>query len=127
MRTSEKISLAVHFLQARWRWRNLRGPALEHYQEQRAQRIVAYTLQHSPFYRAHWSGYIPQEWRTLPTVEKHLMMENFDTFNTRGIKRDTAMEIALQAEREHDFHSHLDGLTVGLSSGTSGHRGLFLV
>jgi putative adenylate-forming enzyme len=123
----DKLSIATHFISACWRWQSLRGPALERYQEQRARQIVVYTRQHSPFYRAHWAGHASQQWRTLPTVEKHLMMENFDTFNTLGIRRDTAMEIAIRAERDRDFRPSLAGLTVGLSSGTSGHRGLFLV
>ena len=37
------------------------------------------------------------------------------------------MSVALAAEQSRDFTPTVDGLTVGLSSGTSGHRGLFLV
>lgn len=121
------VSLIVtNFMRARWRWHHLRGAALEHYQEQHAQRIVQYALQHAPFYREHWSGHDVRKWRELPTVDKHLMMEHFDTFNTRGIAREAAMNIALQAERTRNFAPVLDGITIGLSSGTSGHRGLFL-
>lgn len=127
MKLSEKASIFAHFLRARWRWHYLRGSALERYHEKRAQAIVAYTARHAPFYRAHWADHPLQEWRTLPPVDKQLMMAHFDTFNTRQIRRDTAMEVALRAERERDFLPSLHGLTVGLSSGTSGHRGLFLV
>ena len=121
-----KLQIATHFIRSRWRWQHLRGAALERYQEQRAQKIVAYAMQRSSFYRSHWSGYTPQDWRILPVVDKQLMMDNFDTFNTRGIQRDVAMEIALEAERSRDFQPTLNGLTIGLSSGTSGHRGLFV-
>src|SRR5690606_29521551 len=65
--------------------------------------------------------------RRLPTIEKQLMMANFDTFNTYGVSGEQAMQLALEAERRRDFTPTLQGLTVGLSSGTSGHRGLFLV
>jgi putative adenylate-forming enzyme len=123
----EKIAIAASFLQARWRWHHLRGPALQQYQEHRAQRLVAYVREHSPFYRAHWAGHDPRAWRTFPTVDKQLMMAHFDTFQTRGFTREQAMEIALRAERERDFRSRLADVTVGLSSGTSGHRGLFIV
>ena len=34
--------------------------------------------------------------------------------------------MALRAERERDFQPTLGRLTIGLSSGTSGHRGLFV-
>jgi putative adenylate-forming enzyme len=55
------------------------------------------------------------------------MMAHFGDFNTRGIGRARAEEIALAAERSRDFRPTIGELTVGLSSGTSGHRGLFLV
>jgi len=129
MKLSNIPFIASHFVQARWRWKHLRGDALEQYQERRARQIVTYSLHHSPFYRSHWAreaDKAPQHWRSLPTVDKQLMMEHFDFFNTRGITRDAAMEVALQAERSRDFRPVLNGLTVGLSSGTSGHRGLFL-
>lgn len=121
--------IANHFIRAHWRWNHLHGTALEQFQERRARQIVAYTLQHAPFYREHWkkeTSSAPEDWRTLPTVDKQLMMENFDTFNTRGIQREQAMEVALRAERSRNFQPLLNGLTVGLSSGTSGHRGLFV-
>jgi putative adenylate-forming enzyme len=115
-----------HFVRARWRWAHLHGDALARYQERRAQRIVAYARAHSPFYRAHWAGHDPQDWRALPTVDKQLMMAHFDDFNTRGISRAAALDVALRAESERDFQPTLGRLTIGLSSGTSGHRGLFV-
>ena len=122
-------SLAImlsHFVAARYRWHTLRGSKLDHYQDKRAHSLVAYTLQHSPFYRDYWSGHDLRNWRALPTIDKQLMMENFDCFNTRAIPREAAMQVALKAECERDFRPQIDGVTVGLSSGTSGHRGLFL-
>jgi len=118
---------ASHFLRAKWRWRTLRGARLHAYQEQRAQRIIDYAQQNSPFYRNLWRGHNLDDWRTLPTVDKAAMMANFDTFNTHGIGRAAATDIALHAEHTRDFQPTIGGLTVGLSSGTSGHRGLFLV
>ena len=118
--------ILTHFLGARWRWHTLRGTALTAYQERRARHMISYVAQHAPFYREHWSGYDLNDWRNLPTVDKQVMMQHFDTFNTRSIKRDEAMEVAIRAERSRDFRPQLAGVTVGLSSGTSGHRGLFL-
>src|SRR5215217_6363825 len=99
-----------HFVRARWRWAHLRGDAFERYQERRAGRIVAYTNAYSPFYRAHWAGYDLRDWRALPMVDKQLMMAHFDDFNTRGINRELALDVALRAERERDFQPTLDGL-----------------
>lgn len=127
MSTQNLPLILRHFLAARWRWHTLQGEALPRYQERRAQRMVAYVAQHSPFYHEHWQGHDLHEWRALPTVDKQLMMQHFDRFTTRGIKREQAMEVALKAEQSRDFRPLLaSNITVGLSSGTSGHRGLFL-
>ncbi|MEA2339295.1 MAG: hypothetical protein QOE82_3302 [Thermoanaerobaculia bacterium] len=115
------------YLGARWRFRRLRGDAVQRYQDERAREIVAFAMAHSPFYRAHFAGHDPREWQSLPTIDKAAMMRNFDTFNTRGVSLDEAMAVALRAERDRDFSPTIRELTVGLSSGTSGHRGLFLV
>jgi putative adenylate-forming enzyme len=125
-RALELPLIASHFVRAKWRWRTLRGAALERYQEQRVARIISYAQQHAPFYREHWAGNNLRDWRNLPIVDKGLMMAHFDTFNTCGISSSAAMEIALNSERTRDFRPTLDGCTIGLSSGTSGHRGLFV-
>ncbi len=127
---SPRLDLAYHFLAARYRWATLRGHSLATYQARRAQRLVQYVQAHSPFYRAHWRDHALADWRTLPIVDKRLMMDNFTEFNTYGVSRETAMQVALHAEERRDFSPVLPGparLTVGLSSGTSGHRGLFLI
>src|SRR4051794_34765146 len=107
--------IASHFVRARWRWAHLRCAALVRHQDRRARQIVAYARAHSPFYRTHWAGHDPQDWRGLPTVDKQLMMAHFDEFNTRGISREAAMAVALRAERERDFQPTLGRLTIGLS------------
>ena len=119
--------LPFHFLRAQWAFTHLRGDALRRYQARRARGVVAYAIRHAPFYAAHWAGCDRSHWRHLPPVGKALMMAHFGTFNTRGIAREEAMEVALRAERTRDFAPTLPGgVTVGLSSGTSGYRGLFL-
>lgn len=132
---SASISAAAHqaatfasgHAAAHWRWRVLDPAALQAFQDDRARQIVAYAAAHSPFYRSHWQNHDPEHWRSLPTVDKAAMMANFDAFNTCGVTAAEAMRIALAAEESRDFTPTVDGMTVGLSSGTSGHRGLFLV
>jgi putative adenylate-forming enzyme len=63
----------------------------------------------------------------FPIISKKIFMENFDSINTQGITHEKAFVVALRAEESRDFSNTLDGVTVGLSSGTSGSRGLFLV
>jgi putative adenylate-forming enzyme len=126
MKAGQAITIARHFATARWRWERLHGQRLAAYQERRAREIVRFANERSPFYRDHWAGHDLAEWRTLPTVDKRLMMANFARFNTIGVSADEALEVAMRAERSRDFTPTLRGVTVGLSSGTSGHRGVFL-
>lgn len=120
-------TLARNCLGARWRWGTLRGEQLAAFQQHRARAMVKFARRHAPFYQAHWAGYNLNDRQTLPVVDKQLMMDHFATFNTQGIEREAAMSVALEAERSRDFHPTLGDITIGLSSGTSGHRGLFLV
>jgi putative adenylate-forming enzyme len=120
------ITLIQHFILAS-RNAHLRGDALQIYQDQRARLIIEYAIQHSPFYHRHFAGLEIQNWRQFPTIDKSIMMSQFDDFTTRGVRRDEAMKIALDGETSRNYSPSLGDLTVGLSSGTSGHRGLFIV
>ncbi|WP_144872555.1 F390 synthetase-related protein [Microbacterium sp. 1.5R] len=63
----------------------------------------------------------------LPVMDKRIMMTEFDRMNTVGVRRDEALELAIANERSREFDADLGENSVGLSSGTSGHRGLFVV
>lgn len=127
MKTVEVAQAIQHYLGAQWRRRYFDPARLHAFQDERARRMVAFAHAQSPFYNAHWAGCALDRWRELPPVDKVKMMANFDSFNTRGVSGAQAMAVALQAERSRDFRPQIGDLTVGLSSGTSGHRGLFLV
>lgn len=79
------------------------------------------------FYGELWANYRDREWRDFPVIDKTVMMEHFDRLNTAGVSREAALEAAAIAERTRNFKPTVGGTTVGLSSGTSGSRGLFLV
>ncbi|MGV3723919.1 MAG: adenylate cyclase, partial [Actinomycetota bacterium] len=120
------VTLLQHYLRARRSFQHLRGDALREYQNRRARAVIEYARQRSPFYRERFGGLDPSNWREFPTVDKAAMMARFGEFNTERVGREEALAVALRAEMERDFRPTLRGLTVGLSSGTSGHRGLFL-
>lgn len=122
-----RLDIVASYLQARWRAATLHGPRLADWQQQRAISLVDLVRARSPFYRELWHGLPSEAWRSFPTVEKQVMMAEFDRFTTTGVTRDAAMRVALDAEQRRDFGASVQGHTVGLSSGTSGHRGLFLV
>ncbi len=122
-----RLSILAQYAAARWRAATLHGERLHTWQQRRAELLVSQVRARSAFHRAHWAGRPDGAWRDFPTVDKATMMAAFDDYNTFGIRRDDAMRVALAAERDRDFAGDVQGCTVGLSSGTSGHRGLFLV
>ncbi|MBM7844725.1 F390 synthetase-related protein [Herpetosiphon giganteus] len=126
MSISDMLITSAYFGRARWRWR-LNRQRLRDFQNTKAQQLIPWVAQHSAFYRQHWQGHDLRDWRNLPTVDKRLMMANFREFNTLQVPAAAAFDLAQQAEQERDFVPRLGDLTVGLSSGTSGHRGLFLL
>ena len=119
------LDIIKHFWGAKRRWQTLRDvEALKLYQDKKARELVDYVKEHSSFYRHHWQGYDSNNWQHLPIINKALMMDNFDKFNTVGIKKDVALKFAHQAETNSKVSNRF---TYGLSSGTSGERGLFVV
>lgn len=65
--------------------------------------------------------------KQFPIMNKKNMMEHFDDLNTKGIQKEEAFKVALQSEETRDFSPMIGDVTIGLSSGTSGNRGLFIV
>jgi putative adenylate-forming enzyme len=82
------------------------------------------TLKKSPFYaelansKASLSDY--------PIMDKASFMNHFDLVNTENISFQKANSIALEAESSRNFSPMIGDISVGLSSGTSGNRSIFL-
>jgi len=78
--------------------------------------------QQSRFYQE-YAGRPFSEW---PIIDKQVWMGRFDDINTVGAKRAEVLDLVSHAESTRDFTTSWNGFTVGLSSGTSGARGLFM-
>jgi putative adenylate-forming enzyme len=63
---------------------------------------------------------------TFPIIGKTEFMMHFNDINTVGLDREECMNAAVEAEENKTFDSEIDGYTIGLSTGTSGNRGLFI-
>lgn len=125
-----------------WRWRT--RAAFVAWQERRLREFLRHRLTRAPFY-AEIAGRLMAAGRVdiadagrrnittaitladLPIVDKQTLLTHFDALNTRDIRYDDAMAVALAAERSRDFRPELGDVTVGLSSGTSGQRVPLLV
>lgn len=124
---TDPLHIVMQYAAARRRAAIRDRERLERWQEVRIRRHLERVRAASPFYRQLWQGIDTEDWRRFPEIDKKTMMEHFDTLNTAGIRREDAMNLALEAERTRDFTPEIGGLTIGMSSGTSGSRGLFLV
>lgn len=60
-------------------------------------------------------------------INKKIFMDNFEVINRFGISREEALAVGVEAERTRNFSPKLGQVTIGLSSGTSGSHGVFLV
>lgn len=105
--------------------RNFRSRSeLEKWQEKQVQKHLEWVLPRSEFYR---NTIDQSRWRQSPLIDKAIMMEHFESINTVGIKKGEALDVAFKSEETRDFIPTINNISVGLSSGTSGNRGLFLV
>lgn len=123
---TNKARVVATFVSRRYlrHWRS--RAAIERHQRRAWRRHAAFLAGASPHFAA-LNGTRAPELSSLPLMDKASMMANFDSLNTVGLKRDDALELAIDGERRRDFGKDLAGCSVGLSSGTTGHRGLFVV
>ena len=115
--------MAAHFARTRWLLDFRERDKLERRQRQRLQQFFQRVLPRAQRFQ----GLQPRSLDELPIMDKAAMMADFQAYNTHGVTLETVLPLALQAETSRDFSPTYAGLTVGLSSGTSGNRGVFLV
>lgn len=94
---------------------------LERWQQTKLKRHFRFIAKNSVLYKG------IRDIKAYPKIDKEFMMRNFDKLNTVNINRTEAEQFAVKAEKERNFVPKLRGITIGLSSGTSGKRGIFLV
>lgn len=118
--------IPFHLLWHYFRTRQLRfidRALLEAWQDKKMRTFRRRVLANSPWFRRYLA--LPfDEW---PMMDKALMMAQFDDMNTAGLQRDELMACAMRSEQSRDFSPKVGKFSVGLSSGTSGRRGLFVV
>jgi len=115
------IKLLYEYLKTKYRRVFSSKERLEAYQKKKIAKFKKRVLAKSKFY----STYLERDICDFPLMNKKKMLEHFDAINTTKIRLVDAMAIAMQGERGENFIQR-QGMTIGLSSGTSGNKGLFL-
>lgn len=101
--------------------------SLLNWQNKKVKEFLKKILKKSKYYNNKFKNLNIDDWQNFPTIDKKELMENFDTLNTVNISKKEAFELALNCEKTRNFKPEINNITVGLSSGTSGNRGIFLV
>lgn len=97
--------------------------SLEKYQIKQLSQFKHRVLIKSPYFKQ----FIHLPLNQWPLMNKQLMMQHFDEMNTAQLRRDELLACAQESEVLRNFTSKVGQYSVGLSSGTSGQRGLFVV
>ncbi|MES2597690.1 MAG: F390 synthetase-related protein [Verrucomicrobiota bacterium] len=112
---TEPLLILWHFI--RTRWLPSRSPHLN------LRRFLEEVVRDCPRYCD-----LKPELDAFPVMSKPDYLAHFSELNRQGITLDEATETALRAEKDRNFKPQLPGgITIGLSSGTSGARHVFLV
>jgi putative adenylate-forming enzyme len=121
----EALAVLGHYLAALHRQRPCSRVALERWQERQVVRHVRKVRRTVPLFRELWADVPDEEWRRFPATGRALIARHFARANRAGIPMELAHAAALGTEAGTPGPD-LGGLTAGLSSGTSGTRGVFL-
>jgi putative adenylate-forming enzyme len=120
----ETFSFPLFYATCKARFRAMSAAETAQYQARKAQNIVRYAVRHAPYFARLYQGHdLNQVW-SLPTVNKTAMMENLTEYSTAGLTRQEIMAFCEHVERTRDFSLRLKGINVGMSSGTSGNKGV---
>ena len=120
----DDLSFAGRFLAARRRFHSWSRERIASWQLDSARRVVRSVIRRSPFFADLYRDSDPDDVWRLPITNKKMMMEHLGEYNTLGFTREELLRFCLEAERERTFTRRYRGVNVGMSSGTSGSRGV---
>lgn len=104
--------------------------SIQRYQLKQLQKMVNHAKKYSPYYQEtlkDCSLNSLDDLKSFPIINKSIMMEHFNDVNTVGLDKDDVMAFALEKEANHDYLGYYkDHFVIGLSSGTSGNKGLYI-
>lgn len=118
MRSSAMSAVVRAYLAARWRNHRLRSrQAVSAYQHRQLRQLIRRATTELPFYHP----YAGLTFESLPIIDKGLLLANFSDLNRSSLDLEAVREaIALGKER-------LAGRIIGMSTGTSGNRGFYVI
>jgi putative adenylate-forming enzyme len=118
-----KSFLLFYFL-CKFRFKYFDESHIKKYQARKAKAIVRYAINNSKYFKKYYADYNLDNISLLPTVNKKMMMDNLTDYNTIGLTKEEILNFCLEVEKTRNFSKRLKGLNIGMSSGTSGNKGV---
>ncbi len=123
----ETNSFFLFYLMCKYRYKFYSRKQIEKYQKNRIKNTVKYAIRNSKFFQNKYKGLDINNFSSFPTTNKKEMMDNLKDYNTIGFTKDEILNFCLEIEKTRDFTKRLNGLNIGMSSGTSGNKGVEIV
>lgn len=113
-----------------WHFGHFSPGQIQAYQTREILKLLELARKASPFYRDLYKDFEVNslaDFSRLPTISKAVMMANFNRLNTAGLQLDDVMHFAVDKELRKDYLGYYqDRYVIGLSSGTSGNKGIYV-
>ena len=116
----------IFYILSKYRFRFWSEKNIRKYQEKKTKEIVRYAVEYSKFFKEHYNKFDINKFSSLPIVNKKIMMDNLTEYNTLGLNKDDLINFALKVEKTRDFSVRFHGINIGMSSGTSGNKGIVI-
>ena len=116
----------IFYILSKYRFRFWSEKDIKKYQEKKTKEIARYAVEHSKYFKEYYNKYDINKVSSLPIVNKKIMMDNLTDYNTLGLNKDDLIHFALNVEKTRDFSMRFNGINIGMSSGTSGNKGIVI-
>ena len=116
----------IFYFLSKYRFKFWSEKSIRKYQEKRSKEIVRYAIQNARFFKEYYNHYDIDKFSTLPIINKKIMMDNLNEYNTLKLNKDKLIDFALNVEKNRNFSMRFNGINIGMSSGTSGNKGIVI-
>lgn len=123
----ETKSFLLFYFLCKFRFKYFNENDIKKYQSGKAKAIIKYATANSKYFWKYYAGFNLNNFSSLPTVNKKIVMDNLTDYNTVGLTKDEILNFCLDVEKTRNFSKRLKGFNIGMSSGTSGNKGVEIV
>lgn len=97
---------------------------IEKYQENKLKKHIKFLNNNSNYYKN--LSFKDLKEQNIEYMNKQEMLDNFNEINTVNLNLKDVFKLAVDSETKRQFDKKISNISVGLSSGTSGNKGVFI-